>query len=126
MSESDQKENIERNLHPIQNRDYDSIMPYPDPILVHLMSNFSLAQWTFLEILSGELDREKGQDAFPIQLTLSALNDRVQMSQQNFRAHVSLLHGANAVELVTGLSDQRSKQVRITENGLRMLKLRRG
>ncbi|WP_436664536.1 hypothetical protein ACOALA_20600 (plasmid) [Alicyclobacillus acidoterrestris] len=102
----------------------DQMMPYPDEILVHLMGNFTLPHWTILELLSkaeqGELEDYGG----PVQLSLTDLHDHIKLSQQNFRAQVSLLHGANAIALVTGVTDQRSKNVIITENGRRMLELR--
>ncbi|MFD1674119.1 hypothetical protein [Alicyclobacillus fodiniaquatilis] len=102
----------------------DQLMPYPDEILYHLMRNFSLPQWTILELLtraeSGELeDHEKDPT-----LSLTDLHDFIKLSQQNFRAQVALLHGSNAIALVTGVTDQRSKNVVLTENGRRMLELR--
>lgn len=96
-------------------------MVYPDEILRDLMANFTNPNWLLLQILAGEAD--EGQ---PIELSLKDLNERVDISPQNFRAHVALLNGANAVALITGVRDQRAKVVSITSIGLKMLELRRG
>ncbi|GMA65674.1 hypothetical protein NZD89_28100 (plasmid) [Alicyclobacillus fastidiosus] len=101
----------------------DQIMPYPDDVLSHLMGNFSLPHWTILDLLDkasrGELEDYEGA-----QLSLTDLHDYIKLSQQNFRAQVALLQGANAIALVTGVTDQRSKNVVLTDNGRRMLELR--
>ena len=95
-------------------------MVYPDPILKDLMKNLSLPNWTILEILSGQHD-----DGVQQQLSIKALNDRINIAPQLFRSYLALLHGANAVSMDSGLLDQRTKVVSITENGQRMLELRR-
>lgn len=95
-------------------------MTYPDDILSDLMKNLSLTHWTILEILAGYHDEGVAQH-----LSIKALNDRINVAQQPFRASLALLHGANAVSMDLGPLDPRTKVVSVTDNGLRMLELRR-
>ncbi|SFV03905.1 hypothetical protein [Alicyclobacillus macrosporangiidus] len=99
---------------------------YPDEILLELMQNFTLPTWTLLEILAGLVDEtgEQVANPKPVTLTMMQLADRIKISPQHFRVHVAMLQGANAIRVNAGFADARTKDVEITENGLRMLQLR--
>jgi len=102
---------------------------YSDDVLLDLSATFTLSHWTLLEILAGYID-ENGEPVEQPQatatiLTLKELQDFVQISPMNYRQSVAYLEGAKAVTIMPGMRDQRYKDVKITDNGLRMLELRK-
>ena len=89
---------------------------YPDQILQDIGSSFDLLHWTVLIEAAQEIDNA-GYCSF------LNLEKRVNTNRPRFYRTVSFLEGAQTLTIGRNIRDQRINEVRLTENGLRLLEM---
>lgn len=87
---------------------------YPDQILQDIGSSFDLLHWTVLLEAAEEI-KKVGYCSF------LNLEKRAFTNRPRFYRTVSFLEGAQTITIGTNVHDQRIKEVRLTDNGLRLI-----
>lgn len=87
---------------------------YTDQILQDIGSSFDLLHWTLLIEAAEEIEKV-GYCSF------LNLEKRVNTNRPRFYRTVSFLEGAQTITIGNNIRDQRIKEVRLTDNGLRLI-----